>query len=264
MEIASLMPAVAQVVRETGAFIRTERQRFQAAQVEYKAKNDLVSYVDRHAETLLQDAFAALIPGCGFINEETGIINPDSHYRWVIDPLDGTTNFIYNIPFYSISVGLMDGEEVVLGCVYEICHDELYTAVKGQGAFMNDQPIAVRQSPSLSESLIAFGSPHGWADHLVQLTAVIHHLMPNTRGMRRLGSAAIDLVYTAAGRFDAYFEANLNPWDVAGGSLIVQEAGGIVTDFHNGNNFVFGRAILAASPAIHPQLLAILQNPPAR
>lgn len=248
------------LVLSVGDFIRQESQTFTRAQAEIKGRNDLVSYVDREAEQRLHNGFKEILPGSGFIMEETGEHNEDADFIWVIDPLDGTTNFVYGIPAFCISVGLMYRGKVVLGAVYEINRDELFFASRGQGAFLNGEPIGVSASQDLGKALIATGFPFRKFQNVDEYLAMLVTFMRRTKGLRRIGSAALDLAYVAAGRFDGFFEAHLFPWDVAGGSLLVQEAGGIVTDYFNEANYLFGGMIVAASPGIHPLMIETVQQ----
>lgn len=254
MELDSLLPHLLQAVREAGAFIRQEYVDFDPSHVETKGRNDLVSYVDRTAEGMLMERLNRLTPGCGFINEESGSHATDSDAVWIIDPLDGTTNFIHGIPVFSISVALKTGTDVVLGCVYDIPRDEMYEARLGGGARRNGRAIAVSETPLLADSLIAYGAMHSSFLNLEQFLHLLGTFMRNSRGLRRLGSAALDLAYTAAGRFDGFFEAQLNPWDVAAGSLIVDEAGGKVTDYFGGQEYLFGKSIIAGNPQVQEQM----------
>ena len=229
------------------------------ASIEYKGINDLVSFVDKTAERKLVDGLAMLIPEAGFIAEEGTVNKKGQTYNWIIDPLDGTTNFIHSLPVFSISVALMRNEEVVLGVVYEVNKEECFYAVKGSKAFCNGQPIQVSPSLKLSESLLATGFPYYDFDKMDAYLSILKDFMQHSHGLRRLGSAAVDLAYVACGRFEAFFEYNLKPWDVAAGTLIVQEAGGIVTDFKNSDDFIFGGEILAAN-TVHSEALQVIKK----
>jgi myo-inositol-1(or 4)-monophosphatase len=216
--------------------------------------------VDRTAEDMLMAGFSNLVPSSGFINEESGTANTESDYVWIIDPLDGTTNFVYDLPIFSISVGLQYKGQMALGLVYEINRDELFEAAKGQGATRNGNPIRVSGSTDFSQCLVATGYPFREFDRVDDYLLILKQFMRETKGIRRLGSAAVDLAYTACGRFDGYFEANLNAWDVAAGSLIVQEAGGVVTDYDGAGNFVFGKGIVAGGAFIQAEMLRLIQG----
>lgn len=254
-----LLQEVIVLVKEVGEFIRSEAQNFDESKIEYKGKNDLVSYVDKEAEKRLVQGLAELLPGSGFIAEEGTSKHQSDTYNWIIDPLDGTTNFTHGLPIFAISVALVKRKELSLGIVYDVMKDECFHATKGNGAYLNHVPIHVSQVKSLEKSLLATGFPYYNFDQMKQYLSILDECMQQTHGLRRMGSAAIDLVYTACGRFEGFFEYNLNAWDVAAGALIVQEAGGKVTDFKGGGDFLFGREIVAGS-AVQPQMLKLIQK----
>lgn len=245
-DFSLLTSQVIQSALQVGAFIRAERQTFSYAKAEIKGLNDLVSYVDKTSEEKLVTLLSGLFPEAGFITEEN-TRNETREYNWIIDPLDGTTNFIHGIPCYAISIGLEHQGQVVLGVVYEVVHDECFSAWKNGGAFLNGKAIRVSDRKQLSESLIATGFPIYNFSRLNAYLAALTDLMKCTHGLRRIGSAATDLCYVACGRMDAYFEYNLNAWDVAAGALIVTEAGGTVCDFSRGANWLFGKEVIATN-----------------
>jgi len=250
---------VLKLVKEVGQFIHNERRVFQPDVVEEKAFNNLVSYVDKEAEKMLVKGLSELVPEAGFIVEEGTVSESTSNWKWIVDPLDGTTNFIHGIPAYSISVGLAYDEEIHFGVVYEITREEMFHAELGKGAFLNGDRIEVTPIDSLRQSLIATGFPYYDFGRMDSYLAILDQVMKSTHGARRIGSAAVDLAYVACGRFEGFFEYNLNPWDVAAGILLVKEAGGIVSDFSGGNNYLFGKEIIAAGP-VHPHLLSIIKK----
>ncbi len=260
MDLAQICKQVIAISREAAIFIKKESKNFDLASIEYKGMNDLVSYVDRETERLLVKQLAALLPEAGFITEESEAHKAltDKPYHWIIDPLDGTTNFMHGLPVYSISIALLEGKTLVLGVVLEINRDECFYAWKGSGAFCNQLSIKVAPQDDLSESLLATGFPYRDFEQMKSYLAILNALMQKTHGLRRLGSAAVDLAYVAAGRFQGFFEYNLSPWDVAAGALIVQEAGGKVSTFSGSDDFLFGKQIVAAG-AIHAQLLEVIQ-----
>ena len=254
-----LLQEVIVLVKEVGEFIRAEAQSFDTSKIEYKGKNDLVSYVDQEAEKRLVKGLEALLPGAGFIAEEGTSKHRSDTYNWIIDPLDGTTNFIHGLPVFAISVALIKRNDLSLGVVYDVMKDECFHASKGGGAFLNHMPIGVSQTPTIDKALLATGFPYYDFDQMQPYLSIINELMQNSHGLRRMGSAAIDLAYTACGRFEGFFEYNLNAWDVAAGALIVQEAGGMVSDFKGGSDYLFGREIIAAN-AVQNELLKIIQR----
>lgn len=259
-ELQQLSTAVAELCRKVGQFQLNELQAFGRERIEYKGLHDLVSYVDRESEQALVAALEVLLPEAGFLTEEGTVVQEDKAWRWIIDPLDGTTNFIHGLPFFSISIALIHGDTLQMGVVYEVSRGECFTAVKGCGAFLNDKPIHVSKVPTMHESLLATGFPYYNFDKMPAYLEVLRQCMQGSQGMRRLGSAALDLAYVAAGRFEAYFEYNLKPWDVAAGALLVQEAGGLVTDFNGGNKYLYGLEILAGTPPVYAELLDILRK----
>lgn len=256
----TLLPQTIDIAREVGAFIRKERKNFDPNRIEHKGLNDLVSYVDKEAEKQIVARLIELLPEAGFITEEGTNSTQHEQFNWVIDPLDGTTNFIHGLPIFSVSIALMEYQAVVLGVVYEVNLDECFAAVKGGGAFCNDQPIRVSKVTSISSSLIATGFPYYDFDQVDRYFEVLKFLIRSSHGLRRLGSAAVDLCYVASGRIEGYFEYNLNSYDVAAGALIVQEAGGMVTDFEGGDDYIFGRQIVSTNGPIHAEFLGELQR----
>lgn len=258
MNLSELCPQVIDIAKQAGAFIRQEAATFNRSHIEHKGVNDLVSYVDKQAEELIVTGLKAIFPDSGFIAEEgTEQINHATH-NWVIDPLDGTTNFIHGVPVYCVSIALMAGEEVVLGVVYEINQDECFYATRGGGAFLNGKPIKVTDVPDLAGSLIVTGFPYTDFGRLPDYLQLLGAFMNKSHGVRRLGSAAADLAYVAAGRFEGFFEYNLKPWDVAAGVILVQEAGGQVTNFRGGGDPVFGLEMLATNGLIHQESSALI------
>lgn len=248
-------------VKEAAAFIQKEAAEFDRQKVQTKSLNSLVSYVDVTAEKMLVTALKNILPVAGFITEENSVEQHQKKYCWVIDPLDGTTNFIHGIPAYCVSVGLLYNDEIISGVVHECTRNESFYAWKNGGAYLNGNPIYVSKTKSLSDSLIATGFPYEQFDFMPRYMQVLSQLMQSTRGIRRLGSAALDLAYVACGRFDGFFEFNLNAWDVCGGICIVKEAGGVITDFSGGNNFLFGREIIACADGIAEELLKKISEP---
>jgi myo-inositol-1(or 4)-monophosphatase len=260
MDLSKLTNQVIEIAKEVGDFIRKEALNFGADKIEYKGVNDLVSYVDKTAEQKLVDALSILIPEAGFITEEGTISKKGERYNWIIDPLDGTTNFIHGVPTYSVSIALTLNQELAIGVVYEINRDEAFYAWKGGGAFLNGKPISISKSDSFSSTLIATGFPYYDFSKQEQYLKAFNELIQSCHGLRRIGSAAVDLAYTACGRFDGFFEFNLNSWDIAGGALIVQEAGGVVLDFSGGTDFINNRQVVAGNAHIANHLVQVLQK----
>ncbi|MFN4235480.1 MAG: inositol monophosphatase family protein [Bacteroidia bacterium] len=251
---------VCDIAKQAVAFIRAERNKIAAHQVEVKSLNSLVTYVDKTSEKMLVEALQQLLPEAGFITEEETINNKNENLSWIIDPLDGTTNFIHGVPCFSVSIALMANGEVVIGVIYEINLDECFYAWKNGGAFLNGTKINVTTTKNLSDTLLATGFPYYDYERMQPYLNLLAELMEKTRGIRRLGSAATDLAYVACGRFDAFYEYSLHAWDVAAGALIVQEAGGKVSDFKGGNDYIFGKEINASNGFIHQELSDIISK----
>lgn len=251
---------VCDLTEQVGGFIKQELTKVKSQHIEVKGKNDFVTYVDKGAEQLLVAGLAKLIPDAGFIAEENTSSAKGETYNWVIDPLDGTTNFIHGLPCYSISIGLLRDNRPVMGVVHELNLSECFYAWENSKAYCNKTEIKVTNADLLKDTLVATGFPYYNYDRLDEYMEFFKHLMRETHGLRRLGSAAVDLAYVACGRFDAFYEYGLRPWDVAGGAFIVQQAGGKITDFSGGDNYIFGKELIACTPGIHAQFIASLQH----
>ena len=259
-DLNKLLPEVIRICTDTGAYIAKERQAFSTSSVEYKSLNDLVSYVDRTSEEKLCTALDRLCPGLGFETEEQQLVRSGIS-RWIIDPLDGTTNFIHNLPSYAISVALMIEGEIQLGVVYEITQQNVYSAVKHCNSCKNGKPIQVSSNTLFQNSLIATGFPISDFETKNNYLHFLGTLMNQTRGVRRLGAAAVDLCYTAEGKFDLFFEPQLKSWDVAAGALIVEGAGGAVYDFKKTKNWLYGAEIIAGNPLLINEFMQRMNRP---
>ena len=234
-----------QSVREVGAYLREEAARFSRTDAEYKTSRDPVSYVDRTAEHMLQERCHRLLPEAGFILEESGGHAQESEFLWVIDPLDGTKNFVHGIPLFGISVALLYRRQPVVGVVYAVPQDELFWAVAGQGAYVGQERLHVSETTDPDKLIVVTGFMYRDPERAEKYFQALVEVMRRFGGLRRLGSAALDLAYVAAGRLDVFFEMDLNPWDVAAGSLLVQEAGGKVTEFSGASSHLWNGTILA-------------------
>ncbi len=250
MDLEILCEEVISLVKVVGEFIRDERKKFSSESIQIKGKHNFVTHVDTGAEKMLVDGLAKILPSSGFIAEEGTGSSDNNTYNWVIDPLDGTTNFIHGSPPYAISVALIENEDVILGIVYEIVNSECFYSFKDSDAFLNGLPIKVSNTTKVSDSLIATGFPYSNFDRMAPFMKSLEYFFSQTHGVRRLGSAATDLVYVACGRYDAFYEYNLNAWDVAAGAFIVKQAGGNVGDFHGDGNYIFGKEIVASNGLI--------------
>ncbi|GAB3990096.1 inositol monophosphatase family protein [Spirosoma daeguense] len=260
-DLASITREICQIATDAGAFLLQERSSFQRDAIEYKGLNNLVSYVDKETEKRLVDQLNKLLPEAGFITEEgtTGQEADQQALNWIIDPLDGTANFIHGLPVFSVSIGLAEGNTPIAGVVYDPNRNECFSAWSGGGAYCNGSKISVSPATTLGESLIATGFPYYRFDQMQNYLQILESLMQKTHGLRRMGSAAIDLSYVACGRFEAFYEYNLQSWDMAAGVLLVREAGGTVTDFTGGNEFLF-RGDVVASCGVHPELIRAIQE----
>jgi len=258
MNLEKICKEVVDLSQEVGNYLREENARLDHNKIEIKGKNDFVTYVDKESERRLVKGLTKIFPEAGFLTEE-GTVRQESEkmYRWIIDPLDGTTNYVHQLCPYSISIALMCEEKVLLGCVYEVTLDEAFYAWENGGAWLNARPIHVSHQPQIEGGIIAYGIPY----LLEEKYDYLRRRIPEFYGkatLRHLGSAAAEICYVAAGRVDAYFHDNLSPWDVAAGAIIVQEAGGRITDLQNQNNYVFGRELAATNNLIHNELLNTL------
>lgn len=255
-----LCDKVRALVTEVALFLRQQMDEVQHQDVEVKSRNSLVSYVDKEAEKQLVTGLQAILPESVFLTEEETIRRQAGTWRWIIDPLDGTTNYLHHLPCYSISIALQQNETTVLGIVHEVAQDEQFYASRGRGAYCNGRPIQVANTTDLADCLIATGFPYYDFSRMDEYMALFRKLMRSTRGVRRFGSAAVDLAYVACGRFDAFFEHSLHPWDVAAGAFLVQEAGGQVADFSGSGNYLHGGEMVAASHSIWPTFRAEVQH----
>jgi len=260
MNLRILTGKVAETAAKAGRFILRESEKFDISLTERKGRNDFVSYVDREAERLIAGELGRILPEAGFLAEEETRYSGSGRYIWVVDPLDGTTNFIHGLHPFSVSIALQDGDEIISGVVYEVSGNEIFTAWKGGGAWLNGRRITVSGTSSLSGSLVATGFPYKDFGRLKSYLSCLGYLMENTHGIRRMGSAAIDLAYVACGRFDLFFEYNLNPWDVSAGTLLVREAGGTVTDFSGNERNITGKEIIASNSKVHSEMLRIMNK----
>ena len=247
MDLKEITHQVIELTNTVGEFIVKEREKVSSDSIEQKGLHDYVTYVDKHAEEEIVKGLEKTIPEAGFIVEEETIQKTGERYNWIIDPLDGTTNYIHGLTPFAISIALRDKEETILGVVHELGFDEVFYSWKGGKAYRDGKPIRVSKVNALKESMIATGFPYNDFSRLDPFLQSLEHFMRNTHGIRRFGSAATDLAYVACGRFEGFYEYSLKPWDVAAGAFIVQQAGGSVSDFQGGNNYIFGQEIVAAS-----------------
>lgn len=236
--------------RRAGEYIAQQRKNFSADKIEYKGEQNLVSYVDKTAEAQIIRELLAILPNSGIIAEESTPVT-GGDFTWIIDPLDGTTNFTHGIPPYCVSIALMEGDEVVVGVIYEICCNECFYAYKGSGCYLNGELVRVSGISTIEKSLVITGLAYKVDNIIEGFRRSFDYFNLNSNGARRLGSAASDLAYVAAGRAECFYQANLSPWDVAAGAFLVERAGGVVVDFNGGRDFIFGKQIIATNTAAH-------------
>jgi myo-inositol-1(or 4)-monophosphatase len=257
---SGLMTIMDRAARKAGAKLRRDFNEVQHLQVSRKGPADFVSKADQQSERTLYDELLHARPDWGFLLEEGGEIEGDPNKpRWIVDPLDGTSNFLHGIPHFSISIGveekLANGKtEITTALVYQPLTDESFWAEKGRGAWLTDQRLRVSGRRDMSEALIATGIPFMGHGNFAQWSRIFGAVAPEVAGIRRFGAASLDLAWVAAGRFDGYWEADLQPWDVAAGMLLVREAGGFVTDFRGGDRAMERSEFLAGNDAIHSKL----------
>lgn len=249
-----------EIVKSAGNFIREQRINFDQSSVEHKGFNDLVSFVDKEAESMLVSGLEKLNPDSGFITEENTRNLSDREVEWIIDPLDGTTNFVHGVPVFCVSVGLRINSKLCGGIIYEVNLDECFYGWEGGGVFLNGKKIRTSPAERMADSLVVTGFPYTNFTRLKEYMEIFDYCMKNTHGIRRPGSAAVDLAYVAAGRFEIFYEYGLNPWDVAAGAFLVKEAGGMVTDFKGGDDYLFGKEIVATANGVHSEFMGVIRE----
>lgn len=248
-ELQDICVKVIALAERVGMWIAKEQETFSMGSVEAKGKHDFVSYVDKGAEEMILSELRIILPEAGIISEEGGGEPKEGGLNWIVDPLDGTTNFIHGMPPFAVSIGLALGEEVLLGVIHEVGLRETFHAVRGGGAFLGDKPIRSSGCAHVVDALVATGFPYSNYSRMTPFFETMDYFMRNSHGMRRLGSAATDLAWVACGRVDAFYEYGLKPWDVAAGIVICREAGVLFSDFTGGNNILHGGEILCATSA---------------
>lgn len=258
MDYKTICEDVCLLAKRAGAYILAERKRFSMDRVESKSEQNFVSYVDKGAEVMIVERLREILPEAGFIAEEGTAGYNGEKYKWVIDPLDGTTNFIHGQPPFCTSIALMCEDEVVVGVIYDPSLDELYYAWQGSAAYLNGEIITVSKVDCVEKSLIGIGFSYNQSKKALasQLEKVADY-QSRSNGVRRLGSAAIDMAYLACGRFDIFIHENLKAWDVAAGVLIALRAGAVITDFSGGDNYIFGKELVAANPLVYAEFMTI-------
>jgi len=255
-----MLNVAVKAARAAGAIINRASLDLDLIKVNTKSPNDFVTEVDQAAEQAIIEVLLTAYPGHGILAEESGRLHgaKDSEYLWIIDPLDGTTNFIHGFPVYAVSIGLAVKGQIQQAVVYDPCRNDLFYASKGRGAFLNDKRLRVSKRNRMSDALIGTGFPFRKGDNFKRYVAMFETIMTQCAGLRRPGAAALDLCYVAAGYYDGFFETGLSPWDIAAGSLMITEAGGLVGNFTGDADFLYQREVVAGNPKIFAQLVPLL------
>jgi myo-inositol-1(or 4)-monophosphatase len=246
--------------RRAGSIINRASNDLDKLTVERKTKNDFVSEVDRAAEQAIIELLRESYPQHSILAEESGLSKSDSDYQWIIDPLDGTTNFLHGFPQYCVSIALSIKGVVNHGVIYDPTRNELFYASKGAGAFLNDRRIRASKVVNLKDALVGTGFPFKQLKHFDRYLAMFKDVTMAASAVRRPGAAALDLAYVACGRYDAFWEMGLSPWDIAAGALLIKESGGLIADFSGEGNYLEGGDVVAATPKVFPALLKIIQS----
>ena len=246
--------------RAAGKVITQNLDRYDPQSIQKKQRNDFVTEVDRKAEAEIVGVLRKAFPDHSFLCEESGLIgDKDAEFQWIIDPLDGTTNFIHGLPHFSVSIALTQKNRLFQAVIYDPMRQELFTAGKGEGAFLDNKRLRVSNRNQLADALLSSGFPYREGQDLDFYQRTLRHFTERSGGVRRLGSAALDLAYVAAGRVEGCWLTGLQSWDVAAGALIVREAGGLINDFDGGDDWMSRGELIAASPKLHHQMLEIMK-----
>lgn len=253
------MDTAIQAALAAGDYLRKSFRKL-TLEIDRKAKNDFVTEADREAEKRIISILKKKFARYSILAEESGLRDGLETRCWVIDPLDGTTNFIFGYPHFSVSVSLLEAGEPILGVVYDPLRDELFSGQRGKGAFLNGETIRIPPGDTLSEVLMGTGFPFRSREHIDTYLASFKQIFLHSPGLRRDGSAALNISYVAAGRFGGFWELGLSPWDIAAGGLIVEEAGGILSDFVGGRDYLNGGDVIAAPPGVHEEILRIVKS----
>ena len=262
MARSALLNVMVQAALKAGKSLARDFGEVQNLQVSVKGPSDYVSQADRKAEKIIRDDLLKARPTYGFLGEESEEIKgTDGAHRWIVDPLDGTTNFLHGIPQFAVSIALERHGEIVAGVIFNPATDELYTAEKGGGAFLNDRRLRVAARRELSDCVVVCGVPHLGRGNHGKFLVELRHVMGEVAGVRRFGSASLDLAYVAAGRCDGFWETGLAAWDIAAGVLLIKEAGGWISDFNGGTSILETGSLVAANEYIHKALMEVTHRP---
>ncbi|TPN28124.1 inositol monophosphatase [Mesorhizobium sp. B2-3-3] len=262
MARSALLNVMVQAAMKAGRSLSRDFGEVQNLQVSMKGPGDYVSQADRKAEDIVFAELSKARPGYGFLMEERGTVaGEDSQHRWIVDPLDGTTNFLHGIPLFAVSIALERQGQIVAGVIYNPAMDELYTTERGGGAFLNDRRLRVAGRAKLVDAVIGCGVPHLGRGQHGNFLIELRHVMAEVSGVRRLGSASLDLAYVAAGRMDGFWETGLSAWDIAAGLLLIREAGGFVSDMDGGQDMLDNGSVIAGNEIIQRALLKTVKKP---
>ncbi|MBZ9695758.1 inositol monophosphatase [Mesorhizobium sp. CO1-1-7] len=262
MARSALLNVMVQAAMKAGRSLSRDFGEVQNLQVSMKGPGDYVSQADRKAEDIVFAELSKARPGYGFLMEERGAVaGDDSQHRWIVDPLDGTTNFLHGIPLFAVSIALERQGQIVAGVVYNPAMDELYTTERGGGAFMNDRRLRVAGRTKLVDTVIGCGVPHLGRGHHGNFLVELRNVMAEVSGVRRMGSASLDLAYVAAGRMDGFWEVGLSAWDMAAGLLLIREAGGFASDMDGGQDMLDTGTVVAGNEIIQRALLKTVKKP---
>ncbi|RAI45545.1 inositol monophosphatase family protein [Rhodoplanes roseus] len=257
---SALLNVMVAAARKAGRTLKRDFGEVEHLQVSLKGPANFVTAADRKAEETLKAELEKARPGYGFLGEEGGLqAGSDPSHTWIVDPLDGTTNFLHGIPQFAISIALQRDDTIVAGVIYNPANEELFIAERGKGAFLNDQRIRVAGRQRLADAVICCGLPHLGRGDLAQFRKEFAVVQERVAGLRRFGAAALDLAWVAAGRFDAFWERNLSPWDMAAGILMIREAGGYVSDCEGGDQMLGRKSIICGNETMQREILALLK-----
>jgi myo-inositol-1(or 4)-monophosphatase len=258
---SAVLNVMMKAAHRAGRSLKRDLGEVENLQVSVKGPRNFVTAADRRAEEIVREELAKARPDYGFLGEEGGAVEgSDKSHRWIVDPLDGTTNFLHGIPHFAVSIGLERNGAIVAGLVYNPANDDMFLAERGKGAYLNDKRIRVAARLKLAEAVVACGLPHYGRGDLALARHEIAAAQQNFAGLRRYGAAALDLAWIACGRLDAYWERDLSPWDIAAGSLLVREAGGFVTDLDGGDAIFTKKQVVAGNDTMHHELLRLLKE----
>ncbi len=260
MDLEAICMATIEAVKKAGEYIMEQHHNSVNRQVEQKGEHDFVTIADKTAETLLVKELGKILPEAGFIAEEGTNNTKGAAYNWVIDPIDGTTNFIHGAFPFAVSVALIEDHTPVAGVILELGFNECFYGWKGGGAYMNNQPVQVSKTKNLYSSLLATGFPYTNFSKLKGFMETMVWFMKNSRGLRRLGSAATDIAWVACGRYDGFYEYGLKAWDVAAGVIILKEAGGKCADFSGGEDYLFGEELICSNGLNHDEFVGVVKG----